>query len=165
MNSTESQRSNLRIKPVAANLPVTQKNTIISAAQSTVTTAIASRTRLRRRDRDLPLHTARPRIKRAKHIKCHKFGCPVNNYTLDDKGSFKYKHIKYHNVPKYPPELKGKPHKLSVVRRQIKIFHRREMMRRMGLNADENKKSFRICEYHNFAHETHWENISHGNKS
>ena len=98
MNSTESQRSNLRIKPVAANLPVTQKNTIISAAQSTVTTAIASRTRLPRRDRDLPLHTARPRIKRAKHIKCHKFGCPVNNYTLDDKGSFKYKHIKYHNV-------------------------------------------------------------------
>ncbi len=68
-------------------------------------------------------------------------------------------------MPKYPPELKGKPHKLSVACRQIKIFHRREMMRRMGLSADENQKSFQICEYHNFAHETHWVNVMHGNKS
>lgn len=68
-------------------------------------------------------------------------------------------------MPKYPPELKGKPRKQSVICRQIKIFYRREMMRRMGLNADENQKSFRICEYHNFAHETHWVNVMHGNKS
>ncbi len=89
----------------------------------------------------------------------------MNNYTKDNEGSFKYKHIKYHNVPKYPPELKGKPRKQSVVCRQIKIFHRREMLRRMGLDADANKTSFRICEYHTFAHETHWVNVMHGKKS
>ncbi len=35
----------------------------------------------------------------------------------------------------------------------------------MGLDANANKKSFRICEYHTFAHETHWVNVTHGKKS
>jgi hypothetical protein len=95
----------------------------------------------------------------------HKFGFPVNNYTNDNTGSFKYKHIKYHNVPKYPPELKGKTRKQSIVHRQIKIFHRREMLCQMGLDADANKTTFRICENHSFAHETRWVNVRYGQKS
>jgi hypothetical protein len=126
MNSIASQRSNFLAKQGPANLPVTPDR---NKTKHRATSAVAARTRLQRRDRDLPLHTVRPKVKRPKHLQCHKFGCTVNNYTQNENGSFKYKHIKYNNVPKYPTELKGKmPRKQSVVHHQVKIFHRREML-------------------------------------
>ena len=68
----------------------------------------------------------------------------MNNSTINENGSFKYKYIKYHNVPKYPAELKGKmPRKQSVVHHLVKIFHRRELLCRMGLDDDANKKHFK----------------------
>ena len=47
-------------------------------------------------------------------------------------------HIKFHKVPKLPAELKGnRPRKESVVNRQGRIFHRREILRRMGRDQDD----------------------------
>ena len=146
-----------------ANLPVTPNR---NKTEHGATSAIAARTHLQRRDRDLPLHKVQPKVKRPKHLKCHKFGCLVNNSTQNENGTFKYKHIKYHNVPKNPAKLKGKtPCKQSVVHRQVKIFHRREMLRQMGLDPSAHAKSFRICECHTFGHETHWVSVKHGNQS
>ena len=163
MNSSLSQRSNVLAKQGQSNLPVTPNR---NKTEHGASYAIAARTRLRRRDRDLPMHKVKPKVKRPKHLKCHKFGCPVNNFTQHENGTFKYKHIKYHNVPKYPAELKGKtPRKQSVVHRQVKIFHRREMLCRMGLDPSAHAKSFRICECHTFGHETHWVSVKHGNQS
>jgi len=138
MNSSLSQRSNVLAKKGQSNLPVTPNR---NKTEHGASSAIAAQTRLGRRDRDLPMHKVKPKVKRPKHLKCHKFGCPLNNFTQNENGTFKYKHIKFHHVPKYPAELKGKtPCKPSVVHRQIKIFHRREMLCRMGLDPSAHTK-------------------------
>ena len=131
-----------------------------------MTDQIQMRSRLRRRNQELPIHKMRKKVKRTKYIKCHIYGCSVNNQARDENGELKYKHIKFHNVPKFPAELKGKsPRILSVAHRHVKIFHRREMLRRMRLDEDDKKGQYVICENHRFSHETHWVNVKHGNKS
>jgi hypothetical protein len=66
----------------------------------------------------------------------------VNNQTKDENGELKYKHIKFHNVSKFPAELKGKSHcLLSVAHRHVKIFQRREMLRRMSFDEDDKKNN------------------------
>ena len=140
MNSSVSQRSNIVAKQRPENLTVTPNR---YKAECGANSAIAARTRLRRRDRELPLRKVQPKVKRPKYKKCHKFGCPVNTTAQNENGTFKYKHIKFHHVPKYPAELKGKtPRKQSVVHWQIKIFHRREMLCRMGLDPSAHTKTF-----------------------
>jgi len=71
----------------------------------------------------------KPNAKRKRYRKCHSHGCPVNSSNPE------HRHIKYHKVPRFPAELKGKrPRKVSVVHRQGIIFHRREILRRMRMD-------------------------------
>ena len=151
LNQSNSQRNNLHSKRMVSSqspsLTPTQDRRVQPVTPSPTTIPTATQSQVRRPTQNLPV---KPKVNRRKYLKCHKYGCPVNNHHPD------FHHIKYHNVLKYPAELKGKnPSKASVTNRQARIFHRCEYLRRMKLDPDCTK-DYRICERHKFCEEAHW---------
>lgn len=159
LNSTESQRRNLKRKQNAdSSVPSTpQPNKKLRVVTPSPDHCVSGRTRLRRNQQVLPIKMKPKPRKRPEYLKCHMPGCPVNN----SKESFK--HIKYHCVPCYPKDLKSRtPRHEALSNRHAKMFHRREMLRRMLIDPNS-RATYRVCEMHQFEEKSHSISVNDNN--
>ena len=160
VNQCEAQKDNLkRSSPTKSTIEQSpgknDSNNTRAVTPSPATLPLAISNRLRRRGCELPTTKNIPKKKRMRdkqfhYQKCHKVGCPVRNHIEE------YRHIGYSRVAAYPAELKSdNPKKQVVANRECKIFHRREWLRRMGLDANDRRRNVFICHLHKFEKETH----------
>jgi hypothetical protein len=151
LNSTAAQRQNLMAHKIKSkdspSTPNTKKRKRTSKSRVVTPPPDAEfdRTRLRRNNMKLPTATIpKTAKKRPRCIKCHMPGCLVNNKREE------FANARFHKVPCYPAELKSKiPKKSCIANRQARLFHRRELLRRMLIDPNS-RCSYVVCEMHQF---------------